>query len=297
MSKHVILIVEDDPTQAQLLSETVVALGHQHVHADNRASAEGLIDEGQFCMVLLDQEIKLSPDSIARHVEAGRTLITYIRKRYPGRTPAGKSLLQIIGMSGVATESDDMRRAFLDEVSDYLTKPFRKNQLEDSIRNGFRHSGRLSHDLCPAIMARATAGAQEVDGGASVARETDVVPLRITGRTEPGRNEIVLGDKSFFVTNAPFLVLLKLIVERRPGSEGWIDGSDLERNGNGPKYISKLKKQLGNAHLVENGHMGNYRLHPRVRIAHVDRARLASHSSPGVRRLSEDLGPDRKTGG
>src|SRR5204862_4813520 len=102
--RHTVLLVEDEPQMAEELGELLESLGHGHVHAATKEDAVRLVEEGGFCYVLLDLQIKANADSIKAHVEAGQSLLELIRERYPRRNDEGKHRLQILVMSGHAKE-------------------------------------------------------------------------------------------------------------------------------------------------------------------------------------------------
>ncbi len=100
--RHIALLVEDEPEMAAELGELLESLGHGHIHAATKEKAERLVEEGEFCYVLLDLQIKVNADSIKAHVEAGQTLLEFIREKYPRRNDQDKYRMPVLVMSGHA---------------------------------------------------------------------------------------------------------------------------------------------------------------------------------------------------
>ena len=71
MNQHTALIVEDERDMAAEIGELLHSMGYSHVAVDNLADARRLLDEGTFCFVLLDLQIKAEKFSIRPRVEAG----------------------------------------------------------------------------------------------------------------------------------------------------------------------------------------------------------------------------------
>src|SRR4051812_26030226 len=291
--RHTALLVEDEPQMAAELGELLESLGHSHVHAATKEDAERLVEEGGFCYVLLDLQIKANADSIKAHVEAGQSLLELIRERYPRRNDEGKHRLQILVMSGHAKEHYYVVKALQEGADDFITKPVGESKppFKDKIQDALRRSGRESHEACAAIMREARAAAA---GGPPLPAGT--ARLAITGLQEGKRMEVKVGDKAVLLTNASFLMLLNLVAGRLRTEEGWVHKNDLgARAEQGWKGISRLKEELAphlppKVAITENDKSGSYRLHAGVEISVVDTARLESSGDARIEKLAAEIG-------
>jgi CheY-like chemotaxis protein len=282
--RHTVLLVEDEPQMAEELGELLESLGHAHLHATNKEDAERLVEEGDFCYVLLDLQIKAHPDSIKAHVEAGQSLLEHIRERYPRRNDEGKHRLQILVMSGHAKEHYYVVKALQEGADDFITKPVgdSKPPFKDKIQDALRRSGREKHEACAAVMREARAASASAS-------------LEITGRQEGKRVEVKVGGKPVLLTNASFLMLLTLVAGRLRSPEGWVHKSDLGAKAEqGWKGISRLKEELGphlppKSAIVENDQSGSYRLHGVLEIAGVDTGHLGSLGDARIAKLADEI--------
>lgn len=172
--RHVALLVEDEPEMAAELGELLESLGHDHIHAATKEDAERLIEDGEFCYVLLDLQIKVNADSIKAHVEAGQTLLEFIRERYSRRNHRDKYRLPVLVMSGHAKEHYYVVKALQDGADDFVTKPVSESTppFKDKIYEALRRSGRDKHEDCAALTRDArteNAGPTEPPAGRSAA--------------------------------------------------------------------------------------------------------------------------------
>lgn len=284
--RHTVLLVEDEPQMAEELGELLESLGHAHLHASNKEDAERLAEEGGFCYVLLDLQIKANRDSIKAHVEAGQSLLEHIRAMYPRRNEDGKHRLQILVMSGHAKEHYYVVKALQEGADDFITKPVGESKppFKDKIQDALRRSGRDRHESCAALTREARSASAEA-----------AAPLEITGRQEGKRMEVKVGDKAVLLTNASFLMLLNLVAGRLRSSEGWIHKNDLGAKAEqGWKGISRLKEELAphlpaRAAIVENDQSGSYRLHASLEIAGVDSGHLESLGDARIGKLAAEI--------
>lgn len=180
--RHIALLVEDEPQMASELGELLESLGHGHIHAATKEEAERLVEGDDFCYVLLDLQIKVNADSIKAHVEAGQTLLEFIRARYPRRNNEDKYRLPILVMSGHAKEHYYVVKALQDGADDFVTKPLGESRppFKDKLQEALRRSGREKHERCAAIMREAVAAAKASaeDASANGAETVLLVDLR-----------------------------------------------------------------------------------------------------------------------
>lgn len=272
--RHIALLVEDEPEMAEELGELLQSLGYTYIHAATQEDAQRLADEGEFCFAILDLQIKMNADSIKPRVEAGQTLLEYIRKLYPRRNAKDNHCLQILVMSGHAKEHHYVVKAFQTGADDFITKPLSDNQssLGDKIRDALRRSQRERHADCPAAMLNARAS----DGACAAPRAR----LKVTSNQQGERIEVKIDDRSSFINRSAFEILLHLVAGRLRQCDGWVHRSDMGGTADqGWKGVSRLKEQLGPAmpnglSFYENDTKGSYRLHPEVELAAVDCAGL-----------------------
>jgi len=167
--RHIALLVEDEPEMAAELGELLESLGHGHIHAATKEKAERLVEEGAFCYVILDLQIKVNADSIKAHVEAGQTLLEFIRERYPRRNNQDKYRMPVLVMSGHAKEHYYVVKALQDGADDFVTKPVSESKppFKDKIQEALRRSGRRTHEHCAAIMCDARSAASDATAEAT----------------------------------------------------------------------------------------------------------------------------------
>lgn len=179
--RHIALLVEDEPQMASELGELLESLGHGHIHAATKEEAERLVNDGEFCYVLLDLQIKVNADSIKAHVEAGQTLLEFIRDRYSRRNNQDKYRLPILVMSGHAKEHYFVVKALQDGADDFVTKPVSESKppFKDKIHEALRRSGREKHEHCAATMRDArTANGRSGAAPGPTSKPVLVVDLR-----------------------------------------------------------------------------------------------------------------------
>ena len=100
MNNHRALIVEDERDMAAEIGDLLGSMGYDHVAIDNLADGRRLLDEGEFCFVLLDLQIKAEKFSIRPRVEAGMTFLRDLRQKHPRRGENDMHLLPVIVVSG-----------------------------------------------------------------------------------------------------------------------------------------------------------------------------------------------------
>lgn len=292
--RHIALLVEDEPQMASELGELLESIGHRHIHAATKEDAERLVEQGEFCYVLLDLQIKVNADSIKAHVEAGQSLLEFLRERYPRRNDQDKYRLPILVMSGHAKEHYYVVKALQDGADDFITKPVSESKppFKDKIQEALRKSCREKHERCTAVMREARASAVST----SVASATAMARLEITGRQEGKRIEVKVGDRVVLLTNASFLMGMHLVAGRLRKAEGWVHKNDLgAKTEQGWKGISRLKEELAphlppKAEIAENDKSGSYRLHASIEIASIDTTSLASIGDARIEKLAAEIG-------
>jgi CheY-like chemotaxis protein len=157
--RHVALIVEDEFEMAAELAELVRCFGHESLHAATLAEAQDAIDQGAFCYVLLDLQIKADAKSILPRIESGMSALRLIRQRYPTRVSRGVHLLPVLAVSGHGREPRTIIGAFQDGIDDFILKPLSSEQQDvpAKIRRCLDLAGRADHAACVELNACASA--------------------------------------------------------------------------------------------------------------------------------------------
>ena len=161
--RHRALVVEDD---AEALVEAQVALepfAIDCVAATNKREALAALDRDEFCLMIVDLEIKAEPSDLKGSVVNGHEVVRHGRKKYPHRNVEHHHDVQIIVVSGhvkLGKESSEAWRSGCSEVVEKMSGPL---ALPQCIRECMDRSGRVDHTLCPALNARGRIGSK---GGA-----------------------------------------------------------------------------------------------------------------------------------
>jgi DNA-binding response OmpR family regulator len=116
-TKHVALVVEDDPTLLDLVTETIESLGHEVSSASSQEDALSLLEDTMFDYVLLDLKIPLREGRLPR-LEIGFTLLERIVSLPGARRPG------VIVMTAHGDDHEYCRRALREGADDFIKKPF-----------------------------------------------------------------------------------------------------------------------------------------------------------------------------
>ena len=116
--RHTGLIVEDEPEMAAEIADLLRCFGHDHLHAETLADGRARLDDGEFCYVLLDLQIKADWQSIKPRVESGMSLLREIRRRFPHRRGNDMHLMPVIVISAHGKERSNIIGAFKDGIDD-----------------------------------------------------------------------------------------------------------------------------------------------------------------------------------
>ena len=145
--RHLALVVEDDAETAEDLVQILESVDCASIVADNAEDAEKRLEEKSFCLILLDLQIRKTPDSIKGHVEHGKSVLRTIRARYNEHMGNCYSLPVLI-VSGFARETDVAVEVMKTGASDIIQKPLVSGQVSERIRQALQDSGRRAHDGC-----------------------------------------------------------------------------------------------------------------------------------------------------
>lgn len=120
-TKQVALIVEDDPTLLDLVTETVESLGHEVRSASSQEDALSMLEDTMFDYVLLDLKIPLREGRLPR-LEIGFNLLEWIVGLPGARRPG------VIVMTAHGDDHEYCRRALLAGADDFIKKPFNSKE-------------------------------------------------------------------------------------------------------------------------------------------------------------------------
>lgn len=286
---HVALLVEDDPGTAEQVKDLLSVLGIEYRHAATQQHALELVEQGGFCIALLDLQIKRNEDSIMAHLEAGQSVLDAIRAKY-GEQNRKKRMhwLPVVIMTGFAKETEYVVEMMRRGADDYEIKPFAEmRKLADKIRDALERSERAQHTHCEEASRRARGASandvvrDEPKGGA--------MRLSITGARRGKRSVVLLDDREVLLPNSALVIALHLVAGRMAGGDGWVHRSDMgAREERGWKGISRLRQECAFASqdLVENDGSGRYRLAAAIKVAELDLAALRQHDEAKVRELA-----------
>jgi DNA-binding response OmpR family regulator len=278
-SRHRVLVVEDDRPTADDLADLLRSLDCDPVVVDNKRVALARLQQETFCLVLSDLQIKIEPDSIKGHIEAGRSLVREARKLYPDH--AGHCYrLPILVVSGYAREVGSAVEVMKDGADDVIQKPLDSGEVSSSVRQALERSGRASHRSCAAMPSPSPA-------------PVGAIVLAIPGDHERRRTRVLLGAKALSLTDASLRVLLHLVVGRVTGEK--VHKTELgARTDQGFRGISVLRDVLKPAlgegvDIIKNDHQGYYWLVDEVVIGDCDPDKLSALGDAKITALAERL--------
>jgi CheY-like chemotaxis protein len=184
VSRHIALIVEDELEMAAELADLLRSFGHDHLHAETLADARSCLDEGGFCYVLLDLQIKADGQSIKPRVESGMTLLREIRRRFPHRSAHDMHLMPVLVVSGHGKEPRNIIGAYDGGIDAFIMKPLSHDNQDigAKIRRCLDLAGRGGHDACEACTYAAAAGqAESQHDGETFWHAPDYSEIRLSG--------------------------------------------------------------------------------------------------------------------
>lgn len=248
------------------------ALGFDHEAVDNQQDALARFASGEFCLVILDLQIKLTPESLKAHAEAGRELLRQMRAISPRYTADGRPSVPIVVVSGYAREADEAVEAMKDGANDVVQKPTTNARgLSDRLRRALEACGRSRHELC-------TGAARWI--------------LSVPAEQDKRRFSVQIRGVNAWLTTRSLELLLLLIIGKLKGVRlhktdlGWDED-------HGFRAMSRLREQLAQCgvageEIVVNRHHGQYELAEDLEIGACDPGRLRAIGGE-VARLAEEI--------
>ncbi|HEY1813837.1 MAG TPA: response regulator [Kofleriaceae bacterium] len=263
--RHRLLVVEDDPATAQDLVEMIAALGWEAVAVDNKQDAEASLQREQFCLVLLDLQIKNEHDSILPVEAAGLALLSSIKTNSPS--------VPIVVVSGHVSEWEAGVGVMRDGATDVMRKPISDHRhVMDKLRSAFERTSRSSHDAC--------------SGG-----RTGAITISIPGTRRKQRTEVRVDDRSAPLTDKPLRTLLHLIRAKLANER--VHRTELGERDEGTRAISDLRKALQSAlagvDIIENDGASNYWLVETVQIGTCNEEALREIGNQRITKLAEQI--------
>lgn len=283
-AKHRVLIVEDDRPTAEDLGAIVKSLGCRFRTTTNKRDALAALRAGPCCLILLDLEIKLSPDAIKGHREYGISLLREMRQMHLDHTGVCY-WLPIVIISGFAREADAAVEVMRAGASDVIQKPSDSRNISERLRQALERSGRASHNHC---MVGPSSHMPSADGKVVIAIPGD----RIRRRTR-----VTVGSRPLMLTDSSLKVLLHLMVARKRNAR--VHKRELgAKSDPGFKGISVLRDALRpslgeGVDIIGGDYHGNYYLEDGVTIGNCDYKKLAEIDDQKITELARVLGPQR----
>lgn len=182
--RHTALIVEDEPDMAAEIADLLRSFGHDHLHAGTLADARARLDEGGFCYVLLDLQIKADGHSIKPRVESGMSVLREIRRRFPHRSASDMHLMPVLVISGHGKEPRNIIGAYDGGIDTFIMKPLSVDgqDVGGKIRRCLERAGRGDHGACDECNHVAAVGrTEQPQNGAGFWHAPDYSEIRLYG--------------------------------------------------------------------------------------------------------------------
>jgi len=259
-SLHSVLLVEDDEAIAEDVGEILRSLACHYDLFDNRDEAVAAARSGDYCIAIVDLQVKAGPRALRPHVEHGKGLVRELRAMHPRFIEEARTHeFPILVVSGFAEEVPEAVEVMKDGADNILQKPFRTNRLSSAIRALLEKAGRARHADCQRLHPVTHRGAGPL--------------LSIPGRREGRRTVVCVGSRETTLPDASLRVLLELVV-------GLLQGHAVHKNdmggddARGFKGISRLNEHMkpatGSQPITENEYGVGYRLADNVELGDID---------------------------
>ena len=250
---HTALIVEDEPEMAAEIADLLRSFGHGHVHVETLADARARLDQGSFCYVLLDLQIKADSQSIKPRVESGMSLLREIRQRYPVRSAEGTHLMPVIVISGHGKEPLGIIGAFRDGIDDFIVKPLgtQGQDVGTQIRLALQKAGRTDHAQCEAQTRQAAGQTERPSGNGCFSHLPDY-------------SQVSLKGEFYLFTGEIQRSAIRILHAAAQSEQPWLTGKILLRQA-GSNDVSMRMANLFRRHpawgpVIQSNGRGQYRL-------------------------------------
>jgi DNA-binding response OmpR family regulator len=252
--RHVALVIEDEPEMAAEIADLVRSFGHDHIHAETLADARVRLDQGGFCYVLLDLQIKADGQSIKPRVESGMSLLREIRKRFPHRNADDMHLMPVIVISAHGKEPRNIIGAYDGGIDGFILKPLSIDgqDIGAKIRLCLERAGRSTHDACAGCgEAAATGESGTPHNGQTFWHSSDYSEIRLLG--EP-----------FAFTGDVNRAVIRLLHEAAVAGQPWQSGKAILAKAGSQDAEGKMANLFGDhpswGKLLLSNRRGKYRL-------------------------------------
>ncbi len=239
-AKIVALIVEDDPTLADLVTETVESLGHEVRTANSQEAALRELEDTKFDYVLLDLSIPLKEGRLAR-LEIGFTLLDRIVQLPGARRPG------VIVMTAHGDDHEFCRRALLAGADDFIKKPFdAKESPEAAIKELLGKRSEVRYE--PATEGGSTSGSGSWGRSEETSREPGgegPPAIHLLGTYDRRRCILVINGIEIALSEQRFRLFGRLAVhaKRHPGQHlSLLDVPEIQSGTR--QALNRLRKDL-----------------------------------------------------
>jgi CheY-like chemotaxis protein len=246
--------VEDEPDMAAEIADLLRSFGHDHVHAETLADAKVRLDEGGFCYVLLDLQIKADGQSIKPRVESGMSLLREMRRRFPHRSDNDVHLMPVLIVSGHGKEPNNIIGAFKDGIDDFIMKPLSTDgqDVGSKIRRCLELAGRVDHGACTVCTDAAASGPTERPANG------------VSFWHAPDYSEIRLHGEPFYFTGDINRTVIRLLHEAALAGQPWQSGKATLAKAGSHDVEGKMSNLFGGhpcwGKLLLSNERGKYRL-------------------------------------
>jgi CheY-like chemotaxis protein len=278
MTRHLGLVIEDHPPEAENLREIVASLDCDTKSATNRHEAIELLELHQFCFVLLDLQIRGEPDGIMGHTSHGIALLRSIREKF-GAREGSKIWLPVIIVTGNVDRVGLAVELMKEGADDIIEKPVSTTDVAKRILLALAKAGREAHEACAEIVRHAD--------------HRSALTVEFRGGREGKRTSVMVNNHKVPLPDSSLKVLLKLAIatlQRAPVHHHELGA----RPHQGFKAVSRLRELLRPAlgagvNIIQTDGAGRYSLKDDVRVPGCDVALLALAKSDEINRLATTL--------
>jgi len=242
-AKQVALIVEDDPTLLDLVTETVESLGHEVRSASSQEDALGMLEDTMFDYVLLDLKIPLREGRLPR-LEIGFNLLERIVSLPDARRPG------VIVMTAHGDDHEYCRRALLAGADDFIKKPFNSGKespeaaIKELLMKRFEARQEARYDGAAGDNATLAAGEGRRDSAAP-ASEGGPPAIHLLGTYDRRRCTVEVNGKELMLSEQRFRLFARLAVhaKRSPGQHlSLLDVPEIQSGTR--QALNRLRKDL-----------------------------------------------------
>ncbi|HVH97725.1 MAG TPA: response regulator [Enhygromyxa sp.] len=237
-TKQVALVVEDDPTLLDLVTETVESLGHEVRSANSQEDALAMLEDTMFDYVLLDLKIPLREGRLPR-LEIGFNLLERIVSLPDARRPG------VIVMTAHGDDHEYCRRALLAGADDFIKKPFNtKESPEQAIKELLAKRQEARYEAVgdsPGLAAGEGRGREP----AAQSGESGPPAIHLLGTYDRRKCNIEINGKELLLSEQRFRLFARLAVhaKRSPGQHlSLLDVPEIQSGTR--QALNRLRKDL-----------------------------------------------------